>query len=190
LLRVLKRKKPQKLRLINYYFDDSQLRLRKKKFALRVRIINGKKVYFTLKYPAKAPRNSPSALKIRVEHEEEIPLKIAKHLLKETKKILDVDAVPTRILRRNFSKNSLSKVRPLGLIETERTVVPLYSFLELEIDRCKMFNKKFYEVEVETSQPRRVDKAIRELFSVYDIPYQPLTRSKFGRFIEEWKRRR
>lgn len=193
LIRLMKPNKPKRLRLINYYFDDSELSLRKKKFALRIRIVNDKKVLFTLKYPGRQPKAAPSALKVRVEHEVEISLALAKRLLKQTKTVTDINVSPIRILKRSFTRALLETVGPLGLIETRRTVVPVGKNgkrVELEIDRCKMFNKKFYELEVETNTPRRADRIIRELLESHDIPYLPLTRSKFGRFIEEWKRRR
>jgi uncharacterized protein YjbK len=193
LIRVLKPRRPKSQRLINYYFDDEELRLRKKKYALRIRIVDGNKVLFTLKYPAKQPKAAPSALKVRVEHEVEISLALAKRLLKHSKSINDMNLEPVRILKRNFSKETLDNVAPLGLIETRRTVVPVGrngKRVELEIDRCKMFNKKFYELEVETNTPKRADRLVREFLESHDIPYLPLTRSKFGRFIEEWKRRR
>jgi uncharacterized protein YjbK len=189
LIRVFKSKRPRKLNLTNYYFDDSDLRLRKKKFALRIRIIDKKTCLFTLKYPAKQPVHAPRALKVRVEHEVAIPLKTGKQLLRNGKRVIDVDAEPIRILRRSFSKSALSKVRPLGLIETQRTMVKVSAWLELEIDRCKMFDQKFYEVEIETSQARRVDREVRAIFAAHGIPYHPLTRSKFSRFLEEWKSR-
>jgi uncharacterized protein YjbK len=188
-VRALRSKRKAKLKLVNYYFDDSELRLRKKRYALRIRIIDNKKVLFTLKYPAKMPRTSPTALKIRIEHEVEIPLKDAKQLLGQSMKILEIDAEPIRILKRKFAREILSRVKPLGLVQTQRTVVPMQNKLELEIDSCKMFNKKFYELEIETNAPKRADRQIRELLALYDIPCLPLTRSKFGRFIEEWKRR-
>lgn len=178
------------MRLINYYFDDDQLRLRKKKFALRIRIVDENKVLFTLKYPAKQPRKAPTALKVRFEHEVEIPLALAKRLLKQRKKISDINLAPVKILKRFFPVDLIDSIGPLGLIETSRTVVPLRGKVELEIDRCKMFNKKFYELEVETNQPQRADKFVREILKENAIPYHPLTRSKFSRFIAEWKQRR
>jgi hypothetical protein len=51
LIKVLKPRKNQSL--VNYYFDDTDLQLRRKKFALRIRIVSGGKAYFTLKYPGK-----------------------------------------------------------------------------------------------------------------------------------------
>ena len=192
LIRVLKPKSKKRLQLTNYYFDDSSLTLRKKKYALRIRIShNGTKetVLFTLKYPGKQPKNAPRALKVRVEHEVLINRDVAKRILNKRGRISDVDLAPMRILRRHFTKSELSKVRPLGLIQTRRTVVPLPGKLELEIDRCKVFDKKFYEVEVETSSPRRADREIKILLESHGIPYLPITRSKFARFLGEWKRR-
>ena len=75
-------------------------------------------------------------------------------------------------------------------METVRTIVKAPKKLELELDRFKMFDKKFYELEVETSKPREADKLVRVMFEKYGIPYLPITKSKLGRFIENWKRSR
>lgn len=162
--------------------------MRKGKFGLRIRIVDGRTVIFTLKYPAKTAEDLPRALKIRHEHEVKLPLKLGKAVLRGDISVWELDVPPVKILRRHFSKSDLAQVRPLGVIETKRTVVPLKKF-ELEIDYCRMFDQRFYEVEIETTQPKRVDKAIRDLFHDYDVPYRPLTRSKLGRFLQEWKKR-
>jgi uncharacterized protein YjbK len=192
--RLVKLLKPQilkNLQLVNYYFDDPELSLRKGKFGLRIRLVDGKQFFFTLKYPAKTTGQEklPRALKIRHEHEVRIPTRTAKLLLKGDLQVMDLDVQPIRILRRHFPKGSLEKVRYLGMIHTKRTVVPLKSKLELEIDSFGLFGKRFYELEVETSQPKKADKMIRVLFKEYKIPYLPLSRSKLGRFIQEWKKR-
>lgn len=173
----------------NYYFDDAKLRLRKKRFGLRIRILDGKKAVVTLKHPAKGPVADVPSLKIRHEYEEEIPYKTAKLVIKGKKKLIDVDATPVRVLRSMFPKSYLTKVRPLGSVETVRTIVQAPKKLELELDRFKMFNQKFYELEVETSNPRRADRTVRVLFEKHGIPYLPITKSKLGRFIENWKRK-
>lgn len=189
MLKAVKSHRPNELKLQNYYFDDQDLQLRKKRYALRIRIIDGNKFYFTLKYPAKQPKNGPRAFKVRVEHEVPISKALALRILKNDKHIMDLNVQPIRILKRAFPKNVLAKIKPLGRVECRRTVVPLEKWLELEIDRCKIFNKKFYEVEVETSQPQRVDRAIRVFLKEHGIPYHPISRSKFARFVQEWKKR-
>jgi uncharacterized protein YjbK len=189
LVKTLEPKVYKHLDLVNYYFDDPDLSLRKSKFGLRIRVVDGKKFFFTLKYPAKMPENFPRALKIRHEHEVPLPAKTAKSLLKGDKTIMDLNVAPVRILKKHFPKGSLSRVRPLGVIQTRRTVVPIKPKFELEIDSFKMFGKRFYELEVETSQPTKIDKQIRLLFKSHRIHYQPLTRSKLGRFLQEWKRK-
>lgn len=176
----------------NYYFDDQQLRLRKKKFALRIRVVDGKRFFFTLKYPAAKRTNTagPRSFKVRVEHEVPISKTLAQRILSQDARIMDLNVAPVKILKRTFPKNVLAKVRPLGLIQCKRTIVPLERWLELEIDRCKIFNKKFYEVEVETSNPQRVDRAIRVFLKEHKIPYHPISRSKFARFVQEWKKKK
>jgi uncharacterized protein YjbK len=187
LIKVLKPRKNQSL--VNYYFDDPDLQLRKKKFALRIRIVSGGKAYFTLKYPGKTPEKAPAWFKVRREHEVAIPAATAKQLLRKKIHILDIDLEPVRILRRSFSKKSLANIQPLGLIETRRSVVAFKRSLALEIDSCKIYNKKFYELEIETEKPNQTDRDVKTLLKKYDIPYAPISRSKFGRFIEEWKKR-
>lgn len=189
LLRVVRSRRPNAHKLRNYYFDDQQLRLRKKRYALRIRIVDGKHCFFTLKYPAKQPKNAPRSFKVRVEHEVPISKALANRILAKGLHITDVDVLPMRLLKKAFPKSLLSKIGPLGLVECTRTVVPLEKWLELEIDRCKIYNKKFYELEVETSQPLRVDKAVRIFLKANGIPYHPIARSKFARFVQEWKKR-
>jgi len=189
LLRAVRSHRPNAHKLQNFYFDDRQLRLRKKRYALRIRIIDGKKYFFTLKYPAKQPKNSPRSFKVRVEHEFPISKTLALKVLRQDQNIMELDLPAIRILKRQFSKNILSKIAPLGMVECTRTVVPLEKWLELEIDRCKIYNKKFYELEVETSQPVKVDKAVRIFLKANGIPYHPIARSKFARFVQEWKKR-
>lgn len=189
LLKAVRSHRPAAKEMKNYYFDDSQLRLRKKRYALRIRVVDGKKFFFTLKYPAKQAKTGPRAFKVRVEHEVPISRTLAMKIINREQKIIDLNVLPVRILKRAFPKNILSKIGPLGMVQCRRTVVPLEKWLELEIDRCKIYNKKFYEVEVETSNPIRVDKAIRVFLKEHGIPYHPIARSKFARFVSEWKKR-
>ena len=52
------------IRHVNYYFDDPKLRMRKKRFGLRIRIIDGDRAFVTLKQPAKVEDKSVDAVVI------------------------------------------------------------------------------------------------------------------------------
>lgn len=176
------------VRQTNFYFDDPSLQLRKKRIGFRIRLLDRKRAVVTLKHPAKGITPKVPSLKIRHEYEEEIPLKTAKAVLKGKKHILDVDANPVRVLKTFFPKAYLRRIKPLGSVDTLRTFVRPRPRLELELDRFKMFNLKFYELEVETTNPHAADKQVRALLQKCGIPYLPTTKSKLGRFIDEWKR--
>ena len=190
LLIVCERHVQKTVEYINYYFDDPKLRLRKRRFGLRVRIINGKRAVMTLKRPAQVKNKGIPSLKIRHEYEEEIPYKVAKALLRGRKRLSQVDVLPIQILRDLFSDSYLDKISPLGAVKTTRTIAKIPKRLEIEIDKCRVFEQRFYELEVETMSPRAADKIIRSLFEKHGIPYQPITKSKLGRFLDEWKKYR
>lgn len=176
------------VRQTNFYFDDQTLQLRKKRIGFRIRLFDQKRAVITLKHPAKGIAPKVPSLKVRHEYEEEIPLKMAKAVLSGKKNILDIDAGPVKILKTFFPKGTLKRLKPLGSVDTLRTFVRHKRTLELELDRFKMFKQKFYELEVETTSPRAADKAVRALLQKCGIPYLPTTKSKLGRFIDEWKK--
>lgn len=188
LISVTRRHVREKIKHTNYYFDDPRLRLRKKKFGLRIRIQNGNKAFITLKEPAAFPTGKVPSLKVRHEWETEIPLKTAKAILAGKKQMADLKIKPIQILKRRFNNASLDKIAVLGSVKTLRTVVVCRNRVELEIDKFKMFNKKFYELEVETEKPAFADRTVRLLLRRHRIPYHPITKSKLGRFIEMWKK--
>lgn len=188
LLSACKKHVGKTVRQTNFYFDDPALKLRKKRIGFRIRLVDQKRAVVTLKHPAKGFVPKVPSLKVRHEYEEEIPLKLAKAVLKGKKHILDVDAAPVEILKTFFSKGYLKRLKPLGSVDTIRTFVRPKRSLELELDRFKMFKQKFYELEVETTNPRLADKEVRALLQKCGIPYLPTTKSKLGRFIDEWKR--
>ena len=78
----------------------------------------------------------------------------------------------------------------MGSVKTSRTFVLADKNTLLEIDKFKMFKKKFYELEVETHQPSQADKVVRALFKKHGIPYRPITKSKLGRFLDLWKKQK
>lgn len=189
LLKVLRSRIIKQDKLVTYYFDDRKLGLRKKRFGFRVRTNGGTGAKLTLKFPAKTAEKGPLGFKVRHEFEEEIPMPVAKGLLKGRVRVPEVDAAPVRVLRRHFSRGFLKKLRVLGSLKTKRTLARLGRF-ELEIDRCETFGKNFYELELETSRPGAGDKAIRAMLEKHDIPYIPMLQSKLSRFLEEWEKHR
>lgn len=188
LLSACKKHVDRTVRQTNFYFDDTSLKLRKKRIGFRIRLLDRKRAIITLKHPAKGISPKVPSLKIRHEYEEEIPLKTAKAVLSGKKHILEVDADPVRVLKTFFPKGYLKRIKPLGSVDTLRTFVRPKRSLELELDRFKMFKQKFYELEVETTNPRAADREVRALLQRCGIPYLPTTKSKLGRFIDEWKR--
>jgi len=177
----------RKVSHINYYFDDPRLRLRAKRFGLRLRLVDGIQAVVTLKHPSGA-LESLSALKIRKEYESTIPLKQAKLIVRGKIPITDLKIMPIRVLKKHFSMEQLKKLRPLGAIKTTRIFFKTPEGVEAELDRFRMFDKRFYELEVETNRPKTADKAIRKLFKQVKIPYLPNQKSKLARFLDLWKK--
>jgi len=174
----------------NFYFDNQSLQLRKKRIGLRVRIENASKCTLTVKEPSKLRSTKLPKLKIRKEWESRLSLATAKSLVKGKTSIASLNSKPIRVLKNHFSKEQLKKVSPLGSVKTSRTFVMADHKTLLEIDKYKMFKKKFYELEVETHQPVIADAVVRSLLKKHGISYRPITKSKLGRFLDLWKKQR
>lgn len=180
---------PQKL--VSYYFDAPNLPLRHRKFGLRVRIIDGKRAFLTLKHPAThRSHGAPKGFKIRREEQVCIPLTVARALIRKRRKITKLGLSPVRSLRRVFPNGDLDKVSPLGSMKMERTLVPLNIGLQLEIDHFRVYRKHFYELEIETDRPMRTQKVLRSFLRPHHIPLKPLNRSKLECFLKAWEKRR
>jgi len=173
----------------NYYFDCKRLKLRKRKFGLRIRLVNKRKAVLTLKFPAKGHHSSMKSLKVRHEFEEPIRMQSAQAIILGKKKVIELKAQPIKVLKKAFPRNHLELIYPLGAVKTVRTIAKLPK-VKIELDSFQMFGKKFYELEVETEKPKSADKAIRNLLRENKIPYHPITKSKLRRFLEMWKRTR
>lgn len=175
----------------NYFFDTPDLKLREKRIAFRIRLIESERAIVTLKYPpaAKPANEVIKHLRVRQEAEEDIPVKTALKIITGEKPIGTLDnTLPLQVLLEQVRPKHIEKIGLLGSLSTVRTVAPLTPELTIELDRCELFKKKFYELEIETEKPVTADKAIQKLFDEYDIPYSPTTKSKLGRFIAEWKK--
>lgn len=188
LIRATRNKVVGTVRQTNIYFDDSSLRLRKQKIGLRIRIQDEVTATLTLKEPSGIRSKKVPKLKVRHEWESPIPLKTAKNLIKKKTSITSLSHTPIKMLKKRFPKEDLKKIGPLGSVKTLRTFVLAQRGVLLEIDKFKMFDKKFYELEVETHTPELADKVIREILKELHIPYRPITKSKLGRFLDLWKK--
>lgn len=175
---------------INYYFDDPLLRLRKRKLGLRIRLENNQKGTLTLKEPAKEKPTKLTKLKVRYEWESPLSLTTAKSIIALKRPITSLNKKPIRVLKNHFSKKDLTGITLLGSIKTTRTLVYLSQGLVLEIDKYKMFNQKFYELEVESHFPEKADQGVRAFLKKHRVPCRPISQSKLGRFIDCWKKRR
>jgi uncharacterized protein YjbK len=185
ILTLLKNRDQIKYSQENYYFDHPKFKLRKNKFMLRVRKVNNTKSFLTVKYPKKLKKKLRPGLKVRVEHEVAIPLKIARKIIENKIALADLNIKPIRILKNTFSKADINKIQALGKLETQRTVIHFKKWLILEIDQSQVFNKKFYELEVETIDPEKADRFIHKFLKSQKIPCEYALQSKFSRFLQE-----
>jgi uncharacterized protein YjbK len=186
----------------NVYFDDAGFRLRRRRFGLRIRIVDGRRAQIALKFPAmnaRAAARLPVGYKVRNEVEQPLPLATARAIIHGRRGIESLGAAPIRKLRELLgahpprAKERLLKggnrpartleLAPIGQLRTQRTTVPWISGLELEIDRCEARGRVFYELEVETARAAATDRAIRKLFARLELPYRPLKRSKLARLF-------
>jgi uncharacterized protein YjbK len=188
LLRVSKKRVIKKVRQTNYYFDGPRLQLRKRKIGLRLRIEDGQIGTITLKEPSRRHSIKVPKLKVRHEWETKVPLELAKDILKEKRAITSLRYKPIQILKNRLSYKSFNNISLLGSVKTIRTFVAAESDVLLEIDKFKMFQKRFYELEVETQDPELADKVVRTLLKKHKIKCRPITKSKLGRFIDLWKK--
>jgi uncharacterized protein YjbK len=190
LIKASQQFKSKTTKQINYYFDDSLLRLRKRKLGLRIRLEDHKKSTLTLKEPAKQKQSKLTKLKVRYEWESPLSLTTAKSVIALKKPITSLNKKPIRVLKQHFAKKDLTGITLLGSIKTTRTLVYLSRDLVLEIDKYKMFDQRFYELEVESHFPEKADQGVRAFFKKHRIPCKPISQSKLGRFIDCWKKQK
>lgn len=190
LLRGLKKDIHRVVNHNNIYFDDAKLRLRKRRFGLRLRFLDGRRAVVTLKHPAKGKGPKVPSLKVRHEYEEDISYELAQAILANKLHIAELRILPIKVLKNFFTDEVLEYVNPLGGVNTVRTFLRIGKGLELELDRFEMFHQKFYELEVETKTPKKADEIVHQLLKEHHIPYHPITKSKLGRFIQEWRKQR
>lgn len=176
------------LRQTNFYFDTKSLSLKKKQIGLRIRNESSKKSStLTVKFPKSQPSTKFSALKIRTEIEASIPKLAARQTVTNLRLITSLENEPLLALRQKVASSTLQKVSCLGALKTKRIVFRIHSKLFLELDCSSYFGKVFYELEIETKSPVKIDRWIRTLFEELKISYQPGYTSKLQRFLVTWK---
>jgi len=190
LLKASRKNIKKSVKQTNFYFDDKDLNLRKRRIGLRVRFENNSRCTLTLKEPSNQRSSKLPKLKIRREWEVDLPLLLGKRLVKGQTSISSLSAKPIQILKKYFSQSELEAIHPLGSVKTVRTFVLGDKKTLLEIDKFKMFQRKFYELEVETDRPLAADQVVRALLKNHGIAYRPITKSKLGRFVELLKKKR
>jgi uncharacterized protein YjbK len=171
----------------NYYFDTPNLTLRKKRIGLRIRKQNSKSAVVTLKFPKPTTPNKISSLKVRYEFEEEIPLSVAKTILSKKRNLPSLICQPIKILKSKLSLSTLNQLESLGSLKTERILYRLPNGMILELDKSQFLGKTFFEVEVETTSPKKADTHIQSFFKEIGVHYVPEKTSKLQRFLREWK---
>jgi len=173
--------------LKNFYFDDPGLSLRRRRISLRLRTIkHPKRAVVTLKYPPHEElRRGPIALKVRNEFEAPIAIETASKILRRRTRICDLRIQPIRILRELLPSKDLTRIGLQGSLETVRSVLNLPFIGALELDRCKVFGTRFYELEVETQMEKITDRRLRAWLKYCGIRPLPSRMSKSARFYEE-----
>lgn len=169
-------------RQYNVYFDDEVLALRRQRFGLRIRIVDDARAILAVKYPPPAAEDSSrGAFKVRQELEAPMDLALARKVIAGDKPIGELDSPPLAKIREVFARSTVDSLHVIGDLHTERTIVPWEDGLDLELDACRTLDRVFFELEVETDDPKTTDRRIRKLLAQHDISCRPLRRSKLAR---------
>ncbi len=188
LLKTCRKQVIERARLVTYFFDSPDLILRESKYGFRIRIKDNKEATITLKYPVKSNAPQVTGYKTRREIEQRIPIQKAMKVIKGQMKISELIARPVAILCRRITKAAVNTLEPLGSMTTHRTLAKVaISNDTLELDRCLLFGKQFYELEVETKSPVKTHDSIKDWLEAQEIPVVPSMQSKLSRFIKAWK---
>jgi len=179
---------PQKVQhQSNYFFDDPNFILDKNKIGLRLRKVNGQKAILSVK---KSPTKQSSIRGYSVKTEIDSLLSAAqvRALLKHPKTILQLRHAPIVFLKKTVPAAKLQGLRRLGCMKTKRMKIPYKNFL-IELDAVSMFTDRFYELEVETTKPKQVQKQLKALFEEINIQPRPGDKSKLNRFLRLYRQR-
>lgn len=174
----------------NVYFDTTDLDLRKKRIALRVRFYrDAPAAILTFKRATSGRSSSMKGFKQREEQEITISLAKARKMVKGFSLGLLAPQIKN-LLKKEFSSETLSEVKPLGRVQNKRVLIHILPRLILEVDHYTVFGRHFYELEIETSRPKAVDQWVRKTFKKNKIKYKPEETSKLKRFLEIWEKKK
>jgi uncharacterized protein YjbK len=184
------------VRQVNHFFDTAARDLRRMRATLRLREADGRFV-LTAKGPAAGP--SAAALQVKAEEEAEVPEGRAHAVLDGAQDPLELLAshIPparSRLVARMVARVGDAPLVRVGSFENERRRLGPLVFgtdegtvhLVLELDRTTFPGERVdleVEAEVEESQARRAELALRALFARAGLPWTPAT-SKAQRFFE------
>jgi len=165
LIRISHKKIIGRVKQTNFYFDDSSLRLRRNKIGLRIRFEDDGGCTLTLKEPSKLKSTKVPKLKVRHEWESPLTPQLGRELVSGTVALSTLKKKPITILRKRISLDTMNRIKNLGAIKTNRTFIRAEKNTILEVDKYKIFQKRFYELEVETQKPEVADQVVRALLS-------------------------
>jgi len=183
LRQILKNRPHHSEKQKNFYFDNKERSLQRRKIGLRIRFCPNKKPVLTVKFSAKRGKG-PSHYKIRHEHESLLTLSQAQKLVQNRMELTQLSIRPVRLLRTEIGAQPLSRLKRFGKIVTLRTRYRLAQNLCLELDRFTIQRRTLYELEVETPLPQKTDKKIRQLLKDHTIRCRPLEQSKLSRLLK------
>lgn len=152
----------------NIYFDSENQKLHSLGVMFRLRIENNKYI-FTVKSSVKLEKG------VQQSEENELSVEAADYSQEKLNKIL-----------KQLCKISLPEnlyLIKLGSILNSRLVFEDFFSVNLELDHTQIFDRHFYEIEVETETPEFHLLKIKDLLFQNQIEYKPSS-SKYGRFLK------
>jgi uncharacterized protein YjbK len=153
----------------NIYFDSSDQVLHSLGVMFRLRIENEKKI-FTVKSGSKIENGVQQAKENEFSVAE---LDFSQAGLHKILTQLCTIAIPESL-----------ELKKLGSILNKRVVFENFFNVKLELDHTQIFEKHYYEIEVETDTPDYHLLKIKELLLQNQIEFKPSS-SKYGRFLNE-----
>jgi len=160
---------------LNIYYD-SEGRLSALKATLRVRMSHGAAPVLTLKLPVRQNGSVRHAVEI------ETPLARGASILRK-RKVKVPDEIPPEFTL-HLSELAIHHLCRVGWMRTLRQVVRLPNRVTIELDHVRLPNgSQFFEVEIEDSDSKARDKAVRTI-KRFAKSASPSLQSKFERFHE------
>ncbi len=169
---------------INGFFDSEDRRIAKGGWALRVRVENHRGLVTVKSIPTRA-----GLAVIRQEIEAEIGRGEALAVLALQTDVLTLDVMPISFIRNEFPNVHLARLIQFDNTRQKKLFrIGDYNYI-LEIDKTEYSDASVdYELEIELSDPSRVDSVeaqLRKLFATLGIPFEKQSESKFARALRK-----